>query len=178
MISKWTFPVIGAVLLATLPFSSPATAAPIAAIYTINASGFGDLVGSSAPPTDPVRLDVSINFDPAAGDQFNYGTGISLRRSSVAISGPIAYDYDSTNDVLSIGGAGLSASITAGTNDFLTVLTGLRTGAPSLAGVEYTTALSSGIYLNSAGGVAVPEPASMVVLLGSLFGMASLRRRH
>ena len=169
----WTLPLAALVVFA----SRPASAAPMTATYTINAAGFGDILGSASPPTDPVRLDVLLSFDPAAGDQFDYGVGIAVRRSSVTIGGPVAYDYDSADDILTIGGAGLSTSITAGTNDIIAEIDGLRSAAPTFGGLEYATALSTGIFLSTTGSITVPEPSTMVVLLGGLLGLASIRRR-
>ena len=177
MRNKWISSVAGVALGAVLLAGRPAVAAALTATYTINANGFADVVGMTTAPTDPVRLSVLISFDPAAGDQFDYGLGIALRSSSVAVSGPIAFDYDSADDILTVGGAGLSTSITAGTNDILAEIIGIKTGLPSFGGLEYATAASSGIYLSTTGGITVPEPGSMLVLLGGLLGLASIRRR-
>lgn len=173
MRTRLSLPIVALLLAAAWP----AAAAPTTATYTLTASGFADLLGSTTPPSDPVRLDFSLTFDPAAGDQFDDATGIALLASSIAIGGPLAYDYDSGSDTLTVGGAGLSTAITAGTNDVLAVISDISSAGRSFGGLEYATRTSSGIYLAANGTVAVPEPMSALVLLGGLAGVAALRRR-
>ena len=167
----------GAALLAAPLAVSPARAAPISATYAITASSFSDILFGTTPPADPFRLVLSISFDPAAGDQFDDGAGITLLSSTRPVGTPLVFDYDSANDILTVGGAGLSTAISAGTDDVLAELDGIKTGRPAFGGLEYTAAGTTGIYLSTTGDVSVPEPASMLVLFGGLLGLAAFRRR-
>ncbi len=160
----------------------PAAAAPVTSTFSISASGFSDVTLSAMPPVDPVNLTISLTFDPGTGDQFDDATGVQLLASSIAIASPLVFDYDSVNDVLTFGGAGLSTQITAGTNDVLAQVTTAYRGTPTFGGLEYTTASTAGIYLSLTGltqaaAAPVPEPASMAVLLGGLLALGVRRRR-
>lgn len=156
----------------------PAIAAPITKNFDIETSGFTDITGLSTPPVDLVSLVVSLTFDPTTGDQFDNAAGLRLLRSSVPVAGGLAFDYDSVNDILTFGGAGLGGiGIAAGTGDVLAVVDAPYTGPASFGGFIYATRATTGIYESFAGTVTVPEPGSLAVLLGSLALMAAWRRR-
>ena len=157
----------------------PAAAAPMTAIFSIDASNFVDVLGEATPPVDPAGLTVRLTFDPSTGDQFDSTAGLTLLSSTIAVSGGLAFDYDSVADTLTFGGAGLGGiGITAGTNDVLAVVDTPYTGTATLAGLEYVSAAApDSLFLATAGSVGVPEPATAVVMFGSLLGLALVRRR-
>ena len=157
----------------------PAVAAPLTAVFTINASGFVDVLGAATPPADPAGLTVRLAFDPSTGNQFDNTAGLTLLGSTIPVAGGLAFDYDSVADTLTFGGAGLGGiGITAGTNDLLAVVDTPYTGMATLAGLEYVSAAAPGsLFIATAGSVGVPEPATAAVVFGSLLGLALVRRR-
>ncbi len=167
-------------LLALPLLARPAAAAPIAAVFDVEASGFADLYGTGAtPPADPASLVVLLSFDPATGDQFDSTAGLTVLRSTLALSGPLAFDYDSANDVLTFGGAGLGGiGITAGTNDLLAQVGGAYRGTPAFEGLAYTTAATSTVFESLTGTTTVPEPASATLVLTGVALLAARRRRR
>lgn len=165
------------IAIASTLFTVPAIASPLTSIFDIETSGFTDVAGSSSAPVDPVSLVVSLSFSPASGDQFDNGSGIRLLRSSVPISGGLAFDYDSTNDILTFGGAGLGGiGLAAGTGNVLAVVNTPYTGVASFGGFIYATNTSPGIYESLTGTVAVPEPGSMTFVLGAMVAVLVRRR--
>ncbi len=155
-----------------------AAAAPVTDIFSISASGFSDVIGGTTPPADPVSLTFRLTFDPATGDQFDDAAGLTLLSSSIALAGPVVFDYDSVDDILVLGAAGSSFSISAGTNDVVAEISSAYRGHATLDGVFYSTANTTGLYESVTGTVAVPEPASMLVVLGGLAGLGLTRRRN
>lgn len=168
--------------LSLLPAAPAASASPVTEVFSIAASGFTDLTGLSAPPADPVSLALSLTFDPASGDQLDEAAGVTLLRSTVPIAGGLAFDYDSANDVLTFGGAGLGGiGLAAGTGDVLIQVNAPYTGTAGLGLFAYTASGSPGVYESLSGTVsgtvAVPEPGSLAIALGGLVFLVRRRER-
>jgi hypothetical protein len=174
---------LGAVLASISPVSiGEAEAAIISGTYHVEASNFSGVAGT--PPFSTFEGDFTLSFDDAAVDVVE-GTVIA-ENVNIPFDTPVVFTYVPQTDKLIIGAAGFTG-VHFDQRDFLINIDSASTANPTLVGLSYT-ATGSHVFFSRDGSVTftpidstpIPEPSSLMVMLGSLgvLGFVRWRRRQ
>ena len=175
-IKSWNRGVGAWVGLAMMGMAGTANATLITQQIDFTASGF-----PAAAPTDPVIGSVTLTYDPMGGDITNQTTDITLNSLNISIAGTvIAFSYDASSDLLSVGGLVDGAGVTFGTNDFVFSILNVST-APTALIFLYTTEDTFSNF--DTGTIAfnvstVPEPSALALFSVGLAMLVLLRLRR
>ena len=178
----------GAVL--ALAAMKPALATPITYDVNFGASNFIGVFGGT-PPANFVLGHFDITLDPHA-TVTNASTATLDFLTPVPFTGPLAFNYDSTFDVLLIGGASFGAAgIAGGTDDFLLVVQNFLSGSPIFGSFDYNIASNPDNFDTVTGLVfvrqvasapsvvaATPIPAALPLFISALGGLGFLGWRR
>lgn len=178
---------IGLVVALASMFVSGAQATPITRTFNVSSDNYsiGFLHGTAAP-VDPVNLSITVTFDPAV-DVTDQTAGITLNSTNLTLdASPIAFNFVSALDQLQFGllENGGVAGISPTSNDFGTTIFQPGSATPLLFQAVYSSSATGDLYEASGGKVgfraarAVPEPATLTLLLSGLAGCILLLRRR
>ena len=166
-----------------------AGAVPITRTYDFMVNNVQDQTGVP-PPINPVVGSVTVAFDPALGLINNQTSGITVNSLNVPVASPIAFSYSAANtDELQIGGLDQGTSqLTEGVNDFLLDIFDASGALPFFGNMDYTsTSRPFSVFQPgsradgtvSIGGVSVPEPSTLWLIVTACFTtLASMRIRR
>ena len=171
--------VLVAGLLATSEVGA-ANATPITLAYNFTASGF-QVIGAGVAPVDPVRGSFNLTFDPAQPIQ-SPTVGLKVTGLNITYDGIAEYGFTGVfnelvigTDVTYPGGHTVGGVVDPSADDFALYLSLYPTPQAGF----FTYSQATGAYYTTQDVVltpnAVPEPASLALLGGALFGFGVVR---
>lgn len=171
---------MAALALAAAMLGGAAQSAVITRTFDFRMSDFG---GDAGKPFDPYEGRFTITWDNAQ-DYTNETSGIVLRSLTSPIGSALAFDYDHSLDLLTIGGAASGApELASDSHDFFAEIymaSSDTPGADPLARGRYSW---QGLwyfarYVTASQVAAVPEPGAWAMMILGFCGVgAALRRR-
>jgi len=171
--------------------AAPASAAPIAENISFSVSGLNSITADPQSP-DPVTGSFDLTLDSAT-DYSAQTVGITLKNLNIDLGSALSFDYNSTTDLLIVGGIDGAPTCTDGPsciqilpadNDFYLQIKGLTTASPTIVnfGFAQTSAPDDYFFYNSdkpgtltigpivtTTGGGVPEPATWIAMLAGFF---------
>jgi hypothetical protein len=194
--------VVAAVATFVLAFN--AAASPVVENFNFVLGGFVDINGSPAlpSPVNQITGSFTVTFDPTLNYDNDTTDIVVHSLTGVTVDSPLGFTYDAVGQYFFFGGtANDSDYVVVGTNDFVLTYNlsnladptfvpcntpgfscGANTGSPLYDTSGFTTTGNSSLWFITAAdsnpnGSSVPEPASSVLVLIALLGLAYIHRR-